>query len=307
MSKPMTDPVVEQYLRRLERAAAVLPADQRRELVDGIAGHISEARDSGAVTDEAALRTLLDRLGEPEEIVASAQDAERTDSEPWPHAPYPGAPVLRRPGIGRETAAVLFMTVGSIVPLLGWLVGVALLWTSSRWRTWEKVVATLVFPGGPFLVLWLGVLPVGGSQSCSGSSTVTSGGVVTETHDVCSSSGFSLPLTLGVPLFLAWFVLPIVIGITLLTRARRRADLEAWIPVPPTTPGAWTSVEVAAVALIGLGSVLAPFVGPVVGLIFVWMSPAWTRAEKMTATALSTGPLVVGLAFLVYIALAAAH
>src|SRR5206468_1092461 len=69
-----TDALVEDYLRRLERAAYALPPERRAELLLEIRGHISEARDTAAApADEAWTRTLLDRLGTPEEIVAAAE------------------------------------------------------------------------------------------------------------------------------------------------------------------------------------------------------------------------------------------
>ena len=46
-------------------------------------------------------------------------------------------------------AAVLFLLFGGIViPFLGWVVGVVLLWMSPRWTTRDKLLGTLVWPGG---------------------------------------------------------------------------------------------------------------------------------------------------------------
>ena len=65
--------LVDDYLRRLERAAYALPPDRRAELVLEIKGHIDEAMASApGQTDEAWTRTVLERLGTPEEIVLSA-------------------------------------------------------------------------------------------------------------------------------------------------------------------------------------------------------------------------------------------
>lgn len=299
MGKLMADPVVEEYLDRLVMAARVLPQDQRQELVDGIAGHISEARESGAVTDEAGLRTLLDRLGEPADIVAAAREADDPGAgSGWPY-PTPGAPIYRPPGTERETAAVLLLTVGSFLPVLGWLVGIVLVWTSNRWKTGEKLMATLVFPGGPFLVLWSGAF-YSSTESCSSSGSVGPDGTVSNGAETCTSSGFSLPERIGIPLVALWVVLPIVVGIVLLVRARRRAALEPPVLVAARPPGAaqWGTLEIAAVGLIGLGTFLAPFVGPAAGLVCAWMSPAWTRSEKLVASAIVALPLLGGLFFL---------
>jgi uncharacterized membrane protein len=74
MTTSTVDQLVADYLERLHRAAGALPHDQARELVDEIGGHIDSARAAGAAADEAAVRTMLDRLGTPEEIVASARE-----------------------------------------------------------------------------------------------------------------------------------------------------------------------------------------------------------------------------------------
>ena len=140
--------LVDDYLRRLERAAYALPPDRRAELVLEIKGHIDEAMASapGGPTDEAWTRTVLERLGTPEEIVLSEGGA------PAP----PAVQTVERPaGTGLELAAVLLLTVGSIIPFVGWIAGVICLWASKRWRTWEKLLGTFVVPGGP-LVLDLG-------------------------------------------------------------------------------------------------------------------------------------------------------
>src|SRR5450631_514090 len=83
-----SEAIVAEYLRRLDAAAAALPPDRRTELVAEIAEHIAHARASGQAADEAGLRELLDRLGEPEDIVAEARDAD-TDGPPF--GPNPGA------------------------------------------------------------------------------------------------------------------------------------------------------------------------------------------------------------------------
>jgi hypothetical protein len=52
-------------------------------------------------------------------------------------------------GHGREVATLVLLPIGGIVvPVLGWFVGVALLWTSERWSVRDKLLGTLVVPGG---------------------------------------------------------------------------------------------------------------------------------------------------------------
>ncbi len=292
MDNLMTDPVVDDYLRRLDSAARVLPDDRRRELVDEIAGHIAESRASGQVSNEAQLRTLLDRLGAPAEIVAAA----REDDDGLVPGPGTGpAGLVRRlvrPSIATETTAVLLLTVGSIVPFVGWVAGVVLMWTSRRWRTWEKILATLVFPGGPGVAVFLGLIGIG-TTSCSSSGSSTSDEVMR-----CTTSGVSPGL--GVPLFVAWIVAPVVVAILLFVRARDRAAaepaVETWVPA--AAPPRWGGLEICAVALLIGGALLLPVVGPVAGLVCVWASDAWTTKEKWIATAAAAVPAVIGVSFL---------
>ena len=284
MEHTVSDPLVEDYLRRLDAAAAGLAPDRREDLLGGIREHIEAAIASGEVTDEASLRALLDRLGEPEEIVASA--AEPGDPVPW--APPPAPQVFyRRPGFGLELAAVLFLTIGSLLFVVGWLAGVVMVWSSRRWTLLEKLVATLVFPGGPGFVAFLSVLAVGQS-SCSSTSVDVAGGSSTESVETCTSSGLQLPAPYGAILVIAWIVLPLVVAGVLLHRARRRADDEPPIPVYPTTRSRWGGLEIAAVLLLGVGGFVVPIVAPIAGLLCAWMSDQWTRSEKWVATAIAS-------------------
>lgn len=323
----MADPVVDDYLRRLDDAARILPDERRRELVEEISAHIAESRAGDA--GEAEVRTLLDRLGEPEEIVAAARDEETLDQPlgpaagaPTPPPPSsvhgrsgygdrpPGAPTyaavppmapeLRSPGIGLEISAVLLMTVGSVVPVLLWLVGVVLLWSSRRWRPWEKIVATLVVPGGPLALVYLAVFLPTRVETCStggeAAGTATGPDAVaqaTQTH--CTSSGFALPAGLGVSLAILWVVAPVVIAVLLITRARARAATEPPVEVwrGPGTSN-WGPLEIAAVALLAAGAFVLPIIGPIAGLVCVWISTAWTTTEKWIATALTLVPVAVG-------------
>ena len=74
-----TDPLADDYLRRLDAAASALPAHQREELVSEIRGHLQEGLRQAPAGDEAAVRNLLERLGPPEEIVSAATDPAAPD------------------------------------------------------------------------------------------------------------------------------------------------------------------------------------------------------------------------------------
>lgn len=211
------DSLVADYLARLEQVASTLPPDRRAELLEGISDHIDAARAAGDADDEAAVRTVLDRLGAPAEIVAAA----REDAPP-----YAPPLVARRRGTGLELAAVLMLTVGSLLPLIGWLVGVGLLWASPRWRVVEKLVGTLVVPLGPGAALYAGALvPFGTSEVCTGAVD----GSVT-----CISDG--PPGWIYAVLLAVLLVAPVVVAVWLFRTASRRAGQEPPELVPTYGP-----------------------------------------------------------------------
>lgn len=57
----------------------------------------------------------------------------------------------------RNAATIALLLAGLVIFGVGWFAGVMLLWTSPTWRTREKVLATLLVPGGlPMAVLIAG-------------------------------------------------------------------------------------------------------------------------------------------------------
>ncbi|HXF36907.1 MAG TPA: hypothetical protein VNO17_06975 [Actinomycetota bacterium] len=139
--------LVDGYLRRLDRALRDLPGDRRREIVEEIEEHIDQALAELEAPSEAEVRELIERMGDPEDIAAEA----RASLGLGPH----------RPG-GLEIAALILLAVGGlIVPFLGWVVGVILLWVSSSWTWREKLIGTLVIPGGLFAAFAAGALGIG--------------------------------------------------------------------------------------------------------------------------------------------------
>jgi hypothetical protein len=141
--------LAEAYLERLEKAASHLPRARRRELVDDIEAHITEAL--GPEPTEADVRDVLARLGAPEDIVAAEQP------------PPEGALHRRGP---REWAALFMLLFGGLIfaaigamfienrgvlvvpAVAGWLVGLALLLSSPAWTPRDKWVGALLWPGG---------------------------------------------------------------------------------------------------------------------------------------------------------------
>lgn len=197
-----THRLVHDYLAALESAAAGLPPDARRDLVADIREHLDQALGSPPY-DEISVRTVLDRLGEPEEIVAAAGD----------RAPAPMEPRLRV----RDAAGLALLPFGALAFGVGWLVGVVLLWTSDRWTTREKLLGTLVWPGGVLAPVYGPVLLGVDGQQCSSSETVGPDGTVVTTPEVCE--GFALPPVVGVPLLVVLVAAPLAVVLLLASRA----------------------------------------------------------------------------------------
>lgn len=124
-------PLAEDYLRRLERAARELPADRRNELITEVRRHLVEAIPADA-SDSDALEAI-ERLGLPEEIV-DADDSARVAR-------------MDRRGL-REWSAVFLLLLGGFVFGIGWIAGLILLWSSRLWTTRDKLIGTLIIPGG---------------------------------------------------------------------------------------------------------------------------------------------------------------
>jgi hypothetical protein len=62
-----------------------------------------------------------------------------------------------------------------------------------------------------------------------------------------------------------------------------------WAPAVPTTErrSAWGPVEVAAVVFLTAGAIFLPVVGPMIGLVLVWLSGQWTTRQKVIATVIA--------------------
>lgn len=92
-----TDALVAAYLARVDRAASRLPAGRREELLGDLREHIEITRAESGARSEAEIRTILERLGDPESIVAAADtqtDLPRVTPAPSdpPVPPHPAAP-----------------------------------------------------------------------------------------------------------------------------------------------------------------------------------------------------------------------
>src|SRR6202451_629568 len=121
MTTATLHPLAAEYLDSLRRAGRGLPPGRRRELLADIEAHLSEAIDPTA-SDAQAL-TVLDKLGEPEAIIA----AETPDPDELPE----------RRGT-REWAAIVLLLFGGFIVGLGWVARLTLLWSSRAWTGRDK-------------------------------------------------------------------------------------------------------------------------------------------------------------------------
>jgi HAAS len=168
----MADKLIDRYLR-----------DLRAEIQD----HIDSALAETHPRDEASVRNVLERLGDPSEIADEAR--ERMG--------------IAKPKAGfREIAAVILLPIGGIlIPVIGWIIGLLLLWSSPVWTSRDKWIGSLIIPGGLMLPFELFFFS---TTECSGS-------------DPCGPSGLeSAAITVGFALAVA---APIVTAIYLARRA----------------------------------------------------------------------------------------
>jgi hypothetical protein len=143
-----TDGLVADYRDRLRRATADLPPGRRAELLDDIDAHLAEA--TADAPDDASVRQVLDDLGTPEAIADAARSEAGTS-----------APVRSSSGdTVYDVATVLVLLLGGfVVPVLGWLAGVVMLWNGPRWTTGDRWLGTLAWPVAIALPIAVVVVP----------------------------------------------------------------------------------------------------------------------------------------------------
>lgn len=206
------DALVDAYLERLEEELTDLPKARRRELIDEIVGHIEESRSALDAKDEVEIRNLLDRLGDPAEIAAE----ERARSG-----------IVRRRGGPLEILALIGLLVGGFVFVIGWFVGLILLWASDVWTTREKLVGTLLVPGGllPGFLILSGAIG-GYAETCASEIDPVTGAEL----DVVCTGGPSLVVRI---VWIAVFVLCVTgpfFTTAFLTRRMKRPDDAGYEP-----------------------------------------------------------------------------
>ncbi|MGH7761155.1 MAG: HAAS signaling domain-containing protein [Candidatus Dormibacteraceae bacterium] len=212
MTAVHADQLVDDYLTRLISGLDGVAPERREEIIGEIRSHIAEERARFGDESDADLRNLLDRLGDPAELAAAAQTTRPVQ---------PVGPVPSGSGIGLLEILALVLT-----PLI-WPVGVILLWASPAWRTRDKLIGTLVPPGGyPALLFGLpivGVSSMGPAGSCM-TETDARGSVISQTCTGLEAlPGWEQTLLMAgeIGALVILLLLPVLTGIYLAIRLRQ--------------------------------------------------------------------------------------
>ena len=160
MTKSRIPRVVRDYLDELDRELAGVPDEVRQGIVAGIAEEL-EGLDAAAATSR------ITTLGDPAFIAAEARAGVAPKSTgPKSTGPKSTTVVLAPPRASEQrwyvvvTTALLYFG-GLVVPLVGWVVGIMMLWASPLWTRNEKLIAAIVPPAVG--VLLFGILALAGS------------------------------------------------------------------------------------------------------------------------------------------------
>jgi hypothetical protein len=145
------------------------------------------------------VRNVLERVGDPADIAAEAR--ERFGIKPAKRS-------------WTDPAAIILLLIGGFT-IIGWFVGVVLLWISDTWNTRDKIIGTLVVPGGLAGALGVGLV----SSSVQGGSC---GPVeVTVAPAPCATAASSVGNVVGLILAVLLLSAPIVTAIYLSLRLRQ--------------------------------------------------------------------------------------
>lgn len=196
MTTSTLHPAATAYLRRVRREGRDLSKDRLSELLSDLEGHLAAAIPDSASDEQAA--EVLERLGDPMQIVAAAR-------------PEITAPKQRRGA--HEWAAIFLVLFGFFVLAVGWIVGVVLLWSSRAWTTGEKVIGTLVLPGGLFASLVLVLIAAGSAHERK---CLSRG--LTVVH--CTSTASTGPSTIVSVVLILAALTPVATAVLLSRRAR---------------------------------------------------------------------------------------
>ncbi len=214
-------PLIDDYLDRLAAAAQPLGPRRAGELMDDIREHLTEAL-PGPDVDGADVRRVLDRLGEPHDVVAAAWDDDGMTARETV------LPALR-PDLSRGgepwrfvTAVALLVAAQLLAPLWlvsvpMWIAGLILFATVTGWTARERALGW-VFLGGGFPMGLLFTIAVAlpfamTSQVCT---------ALPDGTQQCTGSTASDWGAAAILIVFALFFVGQIVTVVALVRARRR-------------------------------------------------------------------------------------
>ena len=187
------------YLTSLRHAVRDLPKPIGDEIVAGV-------REELRGLDDADARSRIAELGDPQFIAASAREE---------------VPPKRQDAGWYTVLTIVLIAVGGIiVPVVGWFVGIAMLWWSRTWTLRDKLIGTLVLPVVLAVSLLVGVL----ASASTGQESLLSndGGFPTvEAINPLVPFGFAHS-----SIIIAFVIAPIISSIYLAVRARRLRSIQ---------------------------------------------------------------------------------
>ncbi|MFE9096504.1 HAAS signaling domain-containing protein [Streptomyces sp. NPDC007264] len=132
--KTVEHPLAVAYLEAVAREAAALAPERRNELLADLTEHIAVAFAEQPARDETEVKAVLDRLGDPRTIVATAREGE-TVAPPvskW----HSLAPLLLLPAAG------LLGDVNLVLGGIAMIAGFVLLWAAPHRSRRDKIIGT---------------------------------------------------------------------------------------------------------------------------------------------------------------------
>ncbi|MGX1543774.1 HAAS signaling domain-containing protein [Streptomyces adustus] len=133
--KTVEHPLAVAYLESVAREAAALAPERRNELLADLMEHIAVSFTEQPARTDAEVKAILDRLGDPRTIVATAREGE-TLTPPiskW----HSLAPLILLPVAG------LLGAVNLVLGGIAMIAGVVLLWVAPHWSRRDKVIGTV--------------------------------------------------------------------------------------------------------------------------------------------------------------------
>jgi hypothetical protein len=186
------DKLVRRYLAQLDAALQGVDASRREEILTEVREHIEQGRDGLDTDDTADVRTLLARVGDPAAIAAEA-GAPSPDSRRW------------------DAWAPWLIIFGPVASGLGWIAGIAILWTSPTWSQRDKLIATVVSPAGLVALFFGLVAALSAAAGCPGHASAS-----------CTTRGVTLPLGVAILLAAAGLAAHVLPPVHLMRKRRRQ-------------------------------------------------------------------------------------